>query len=548
MPEAFNKQSDVERRYQQVVEIAGSIILMLSTNYEILEFNREAERAYGWRKDEALGQNYLELLVPPPLRATVAKEMAAVLEGKSQHGLESIVRAKSGEERTILLNATHVLEATGESSGILTTAQDITPLCRANDSLQKTEETLHQLHGLTTATDQSLDKKVDRLLEMGCARFSLPVGIVSRVDAGQYQVLNVVDPSNTLRPGQIFPYEQTFCSETLRSDHPLHFHNAEDTQLHQHPCTREWGIKAYIGMVITVGGNRYGTINFSSREKSPRPFNSSDDEIIKLMAQWVGNQFTLRNERSKIVQAEKLSSIGLLASGIGHDINNPLAGIKSCCKALRDGRVSQGKEEEYWDTIEDGLERILATVRGLMDYARHREPQPVTLDAREVSQASINLVSPLAAKKSITLSNEVYANTVILFADRSQLMQALVNVLINAVHASPDQGTVSVHATQRRKQIGLRVTDQGPGMPQEIRSKVFDPFFTTKPGRSRHRSGFGHHLGRHSPERGRSGNRRCPGRWCFRHLLVPQTAVILKTTNIFFELGSQSSSQSDVHL
>ena len=143
----------------------------------------------------------------------------------------------------------------------------------------------------------------------------------------------------------------------------------------------------------------------------------------------------LVEEQAKLIQAEKLSSIGLLASGVAHEINNPLSGVMGCLKAMREGIVPEARREEYFETVRDGLERIRLTVEGLLDYARQRPPARGDLDVGEIISSCVRLLAPVTRKKDLNVDVRLDADHARVRADRSQLMQAFVNVLMNAAYA-----------------------------------------------------------------------------------------------------------------
>ncbi|MFZ4736525.1 MAG: sensor histidine kinase [Bradymonadia bacterium] len=189
----------------------------------------------------------------------------------------------------------------------------------------------------------------------------------------------------------------------------------------------------------------------------------------------------LLEEKSQRIQVEKLSSLGLLAAGVAHEINNPLSGVLGCVKALRDGQVAPERREQYFDTVRDGLDRIGQTVRGLLDYARQSPVQSVRVEVREVMEASVRLVHPALHKKRIECDLEVEQDRFHVYADRSQLMQVLVNLLLNAVEASePDTRLTLGCAAAPGGFVVLTVRDRGTGIPEEILGRICDPFFTTK--------------------------------------------------------------------
>ena len=183
-------------------------------------------------------------------------------------------------------------------------------------------------------------------------------------------------------------------------------------------------------------------------------------------------------EQGKLIQAEKLSSVGLLAAGVAHEINNPLAGVMACVRALREGAVEGERREEYFEAVRDGLERIRATVQGLLDFARPQGDGVADVDCDEIVKACLLLLAPHFRKKSIQM--DVNCREAKLHGNRSQLIQAAMNVLLNAIHASPNGSTIEIEAIEESRRTGLRFTDHGSGIPRELLKKVTDPFFTTK--------------------------------------------------------------------
>lgn len=188
----------------------------------------------------------------------------------------------------------------------------------------------------------------------------------------------------------------------------------------------------------------------------------------------------LREEQQKIVTSEKLSSIGLLAAGVAHEINNPLCGIISFAKALGDTTLSEARRSAYSKSMLEGLERIQHIVRGLLEYARQRPAQTSGVDLSEIAGRSVELAGAAAREKGLriecTFPEDLHA-----LADRSQLIQALLNILLNAVYASPPEGTIRLMGEAAGGMARIHVIDEGEGMSEEIARRACDPFFTTKP-------------------------------------------------------------------
>jgi signal transduction histidine kinase len=186
------------------------------------------------------------------------------------------------------------------------------------------------------------------------------------------------------------------------------------------------------------------------------------------------------SHEKQMQQAGKLASIGELASGIAHEIRNPLAGIGAAVEVLSEENNVNGQRTEIVGEIRRQIMRLNATLRDLLDFARQREPEIAPCDVRELVKPMLALIRPDAQKQHITVAEQYVANLPPISADDGQVQQALLNVLLNAVQAMPEGGTLTVGAAFEKDLVQIRISDTGVGIPPENLQKLFSPFFTTK--------------------------------------------------------------------
>ena len=196
---------------------------------------------------------------------------------------------------------------------------------------------------------------------------------------------------------------------------------------------------------------------------------------------WDALNQRLMHEHTMLLRAERLSSVGLIAASVAHEINNPLCGIMGLVKTLRGRTLPENKFNEYIKTIQEGLERMRGTVQGLLDLVRERPLEITRVDAAEVVEECLRLCGMSARKKQVELKLSLQRTEAMVAADRSRLAQVMINLLLNAVYATPAGGSVEFSAVRDGERIGLRVSDTGVGMPREVLERVCEPFFTTKP-------------------------------------------------------------------
>jgi two-component system, NtrC family, sensor kinase len=185
-----------------------------------------------------------------------------------------------------------------------------------------------------------------------------------------------------------------------------------------------------------------------------------------------------------IRRAQNLASLGQMAAGIAHEINNPIAGMQNCVRTLLKGMRDEGQRAQYLEMLREGLERIGRTVGQLLNFARESKPHLQPTHLAPLLQRCRALVELVLAAHRIALTLSMDDTLPALLADAHQLEQVFLNVLKNALEAIPDGGSVSVSAGVAQRAAGafaeVRVRDTGMGIPPENLPRIFDPFFTTK--------------------------------------------------------------------
>ena len=146
-----------EERFRTLVQTAPTVIICLSSEGRILEFNPEAERVYGYKCEEVLGQNYFDLLLPAEIRESVAEDMKKVLKGKPTRGFENSIKSADGSVRFFMWNVDRLIDEKGSPSGIVAIGQDITERKRGEEELRKQHEYLEYLNSKLTAVNKELE-------------------------------------------------------------------------------------------------------------------------------------------------------------------------------------------------------------------------------------------------------------------------------------------------------------------------------------------------------------------------------------------------------
>ena len=214
---------------------------------------------------------------------------------------------------------------------------------------------------------------------------------------------------------------------------------------------------------------------------------SSRDEVSragKAFNYLVDKLETTEKEREQAVhaacQSERLAALGQLAAGIGHEINNPLMNIMSLA-SLIDETLADDKSDikNDLDILKKEGQRCARIVQGILSFAREKKPSYINFDMAELLAETIELLRYRIESSEIELETSI-AKSLPMQGDPNLLQQVLVNILLNAIQASPSGSKIIIKARQINELIEIIIIDHGVGISKNNFSKIFDPFFTTK--------------------------------------------------------------------
>jgi PAS domain S-box-containing protein len=186
--------------------------------------------------------------------------------------------------------------------------------------------------------------------------------------------------------------------------------------------------------------------------------------------------------QAELIQAEKMSSIGTLAAGVAHELNNPIGAILLYSHLLLDD-TNEGdpvrRNVEKLSTLASRCERI---VSGLLDFARPAPPRELETNVNSVLKGSLSVLEGHELFHNIDIIWRLNGKLPVLVADPAQLQQAFANVVMNAAEAMEGSGELTIETKPGADPecVLVRISDTGPGIPRELVSRLFDPFFTTK--------------------------------------------------------------------
>ncbi len=178
--------------------------------------------------------------------------------------------------------------------------------------------------------------------------------------------------------------------------------------------------------------------------------------------------------------SERLATIGQLAAGVAHELNEPLGNILGFAQLA-------GRDRELPDQISNDLDKIVKSalhareiIKKLMLFGRRMPPQQMEIDLNKIVTDGLYFLEARCTKSEIVVHKAIDPELPMVSADPSQLEQVLVNLVINAIHAMGNGGELTIKTFSSRDHVCMSVSDTGPGIEDDILEQIFVPFFTTK--------------------------------------------------------------------
>jgi PAS domain S-box-containing protein len=425
-------------------------IITMNDRGEILEFNQAAERTFGYRRQDVLGRDVSDVIVPPHLRES--------------HN-NGVARFHLSPDRRLLGRRIEVeaMRADGSTFSAEIAMADVL------------------LHGQRVFTayvrDISERQRMERALRDSEQRFRsiaethpVPVVIVRIADG----IVVYASPSA----------RALFGLSDYLGVRAVDFYVSEEER------------NRIVGLIERLGSIENLETSLRRADGTPFPASLTSRQIL-----WEGEpavvtgvldltepkraQAEIARQREALAHNEKLTALGSLLAGVAHELNNPLSVVVGQSAMLQelcaDGALA-GRAEK----IRRAAERCARIVKTFLAMARRRPPEVSAIDLNAVIEASIDLVAYSLRTTDVTLTLALGAELPPIMADADQLNQVVTNLVVNAQQALLDRSpprnlTITTRFDADRDEVTMTIADNGPGVPADIRPRIFEPFFTTKP-------------------------------------------------------------------
>lgn len=188
-----------------------------------------------------------------------------------------------------------------------------------------------------------------------------------------------------------------------------------------------------------------------------------------------------RKLEEQLLQSSKLAALGQLSAGIAHELRNPLTSIKVLINSISARIEPRGSVKEDIDVIESEIERMNGIIKQFLDFSRPAELSLSRININSILKDTLKLITYELEEQDISVSKMFGDNLPQIEADKEQLKQVFLNVILNSIQAMPEGGKITIKTSCEDGYINISIKDTGKGIPDNVRHRLFEPFFTTRP-------------------------------------------------------------------
>ena len=248
------------------------------------------------------------------------------------------------------------------------------------------------------------------------------------------------------------------------------------------------GIRMMIDVPLAVRDHMIGLIRIYLTEQ--RGFTDDELDFIITVAEQcaciIERVQLMENQQARFdhlaCQMDKMSSLGRMAAGIAHEINNPLTGILLYSSNMSKKVSPESSLDEGFKIIIQETQRCKTIIQGLLEFARDREPQMIPANVNDIIERAIGIVDNEFRLRHVTKNVQLAGGMIKTMLDGNQIEQVFINLLLNALHAVEGNGIITVKSEvdSEREKVRVQITDNGCGVAATDIKKIFEPFYSTK--------------------------------------------------------------------
>jgi PAS domain S-box-containing protein len=514
---------DSEHRLQLIIDTALDGVVTIDSDGMIMNWNPQAEKMFGWSSQEVMGRRLSETIIPQAHREAHERGLKHFATSGTgpvlNRRIEISAVRRDGQEFPVELAITPI--RSGSTVTFSAFIRDISERKQAENKVQAQLARLAQLHQITRAiserqdlasifhvTVQSLEEQLS--LDLGCICLYEPLS--------QMLTVSGVSTRSEALAKELDLKEQTQIKVDENGlSRCVHGRLVYEPDVSQVPFAfpqrlARGGLRSVVLAPLLVESKVFGVLLVARREADG--FTSGDCEFLRQLSEHVALAAhqaeihvalqqaynDLRQSQQTVMQQERLSALGQMASGIAHDINNAISPVALYTESLLETEPGlSARTRDYLETIQRAIEDVAHTVSRMREFYRQRGPQlvhtPIQLNTmvNQVLELTRARWSDMSQQRGVVIDvrTELVPNLPVVLGVESEIREALINLVFNGVDAMPEGGVLTLRTrvagsaaasggSAAAQTVLVEVSDTGAGMDEETRRRCLEPFFTTK--------------------------------------------------------------------
>ncbi|MGB3535027.1 MAG: response regulator [Microcoleaceae cyanobacterium] len=521
LEQALLQGKESEQRYRLMAEHATDLITRHSPTGLILYASPACHFLLGYEPEEMVGTSPNSYLHPDDIDA-LTKAHSFVLTQNVVYTVTYRIRHRNGDYVWFETTSSTIYDQNSSfTPEILGVSRDITDRKQHEQELQNSEASIRELYQITSSRLLSFEQQIQQILRMGCRQFSLEKGLFCRITSEEKTDLNTTlaeviaatAPGGLFLPGTIINVGETFCGALTQTNKLIYFESIQFSNFSFCPIDPRFKTEAFIGTPVWVAGQLYGTLCFWSHQPKQEPFKAVDQELLKLMAQWIGGETERQHTAADLARARDEALAATRAKSeflatMSHEIRTPMNAVIGMTGLLLETPL-EAIQQDYVETIRSSSDALLSLINDILDFSKIEsgklELEKHPFEIRTSIEESLDLLAAKAASKNLEIAYLIDPSTPTqVIGDMARLRQILVNLLSNAVKfTETGEVVVSVTATPIKQEtqssrfsgndyeIQFAVKDTGIGIPPERMDRLFKSFSQVDSSTNRQYGGTG---------------------------------------------------------
>jgi PAS domain S-box-containing protein len=479
------------RRVALVASSTNNAVVITNAKGEIEWVNDAFVRLTGFTLAECAGQSPGDLLQGPDTDAKTIRYMAERLQRQQGFSVELVNYDKWKRRYWLAIEVQPLRESDdGRVTGYMAIESDITAKKEAEQELERYNQALHDLMALDQADVDSLDAKIESLLDLGMRVFGMEMASLNRLVQGELEVSHARSncSGSPLRPGLRFALDISCCGDVIASGQPVYFSDASASKWRDHPGVRLHQLEAFCSTRMTVNGEVIGTLCFAS-SRPTRPLTERDVNLINLFSRWLGNEIASAQQKVALARAKETAEAANrykseFLANMSHEIRTPMSAIVGYSGMMNRPNQKSDDYRQWARQISRNADHLLAILNDILDLSRieagRMDIAPEDCCPVHIVEQVVSMMRAPAQEKALALRTEYQTEMPrSIRVDPVRLRQILLNLVSNAVKFT-ERGEVvlraAVECRDGRASLRLEVVDTGIGIPAEHLEAVFGTF------------------------------------------------------------------------